>query len=565
MKKQLLLFVSMLLPMVAMADDSGSCGTNVTYTYVSSTGTLTIQGSGAMTDYSYNSDVPWYSYRADIKTVVIKDGVTSIGRDAFEYCTGLTFIEIPNSVTSIGITAFMSCTSLASVTIGNSVTSILYGAFWNCSGLTSVTIPNSVTSIGNLTFYYCSGLTSIEIPNSVTSIGVQAFDDTAWYNNQPNGLVYAGKVAYKYKGTMPDNTNITIKEGTLGIAGGAFSDCTGLTSIEIPNSVTSIGDRAFSSCGGLTSVTIPNSVTSIGISAFYGCSGLTSIEIPNSVTSIGIDAFEYCTGLTFIEIPNSVTSINDYAFSGCSGLTSITIPNSVTSIGISAFYGCSGLTSIEIPNSVTSIGSYAFKDCSGLTSVTIPNSVTSIGEYAFYNCSGLTSIEIPNSVTSIGYSAFWGCSGLTSVTVELESPLTIDNSTFSNRANATLYVPYGSKAAYEAANYWKEFKEIIEMPGPRCATPTISFKGGKLHFECETSDVTYHYTITPPSKTDNTGNDVEVGSSYTVQVYATKDGYQDSDIATQDIDIRGIKGDVNDDGDVTAQDASLILQKVAGK
>ncbi len=103
------------------------------------------------------------------------------------------------------------------------------------------------------------------------------------------------------------------------------------------------------------------------------------------------------------------------------------------------------------------------------------------------------------------------------------------------------------------------------MPDPRCATPTISFKGGKLHFECETPDVTYHYTITPPSKTDNTGNDVEVGSSYTVQVYASKDGYQDSDIATQDIDIRGLKGDVNDDGDVTAQDASLILQKVAGK
>lgn len=99
MKKQLLLFISMLLPMVAMADDSGSCGINVTYTYVSSTSTLTIQGSGAMSDYL---DAPWYSYRGDIKTVVIKDGVTSIGEYAFQYCTGMTAIEIPNSVTRIG-------------------------------------------------------------------------------------------------------------------------------------------------------------------------------------------------------------------------------------------------------------------------------------------------------------------------------------------------------------------------------------------------------------------------------------------------------------------------------
>ncbi len=131
MKKQLLLLISMLLPMVAMADDSGSCGTNVTYTYVSSTGTLTIQGSGAMSNYS-SSGAPWYSYSEDIKTVVIKDGVTSIGSYAFQYCSGLT-----------------------SVTIGNSVTSIGSYAFQYCSGLTSVTIPNSVTSIGSYAFQYC--------------------------------------------------------------------------------------------------------------------------------------------------------------------------------------------------------------------------------------------------------------------------------------------------------------------------------------------------------------------------------------------------------------------------
>ena len=179
------------------------------------------------------------------------------------------------------------------------------------------------------------------------------------------------------------------------------------------------------------------------------------------MTSIGNYAFWDCSGLTSVIIPNSVTSIGNYAFYDCSGLTSIIIPNSVTSIGNDAFRFCSGLTSVIIPNSVTKIGSGAFNGCSGLTSVIIPNSVRSIGNYAFYGCSGLTSVIIPNSVTTISDYAF-ACPNLTSVKVDIESPISIVTSTFTNRASATLIVPAGSKAAYEAVAYWKEFKRIIE-------------------------------------------------------------------------------------------------------
>ena len=208
------------------------------------------------------------------------------------------------------------------------------------------------------------------------------------------------------------------------------------------------------------------------ICKYYLCSVLTSVTIGNGVTSIGGSVFGYCSELTSIVVENGnpifdsrdgcnaiIETSSNTLFLGCKGTI---IPNSVTSIGEDAFRFCSGLTSVTIPNSVTSIKMDAFEYCSELTSVTIGNGVTYIGNDAFYGCSGLTSVTIGNSVTSITFQAFYGCNGLTSVTSLNTTPPQLSYLAFSNY-NATLYVPIGCRAIYWVADYWKKFKNIVEI------------------------------------------------------------------------------------------------------
>lgn len=337
-------------------------------------------------------------------------------------------------------------------------------------------------------------------------LGTGQSNTSAFNEKDPKGTVY-----------LPTNPN---GYSLIKINDWAFYRCYDLVQIYLPNSVTSIGDYAFNNCSGLVSIDIPNSVEYIGTGAFSYCNSLSSTYLPSNITVINAYTFKECVGLTSVVIPSKIVSITINAFDGCNNIESISvdpensiydsrnncnaliesntnklmkgckysfIPPTITSIESRAFQNCEGLSSITIPSSVTSIGNVAFAGCSNLTTISIPNSITSIGGSTFANCTSLQSIIIPSSVNSIGIWAFDGCNNLTSVTVERNTPITISSGTFSNCANATLFVPAGSKAAYAVADYWRDFKAIKEITeditistagiGTFCSTHALDFSG----------------------------------------------------------------------------------------
>lgn len=331
--------------------------------------------------------------------------VTKIDSYAFSYCSNLTSITIPNSVRSIGEYAFVSCFGLTSVSIPGNVTYIRDRSFSYCTGLTSVTIGNGVMSIMDEVFQGCSELTSITIPNSVRYIGKNAFKGTAWYNNQPDGLVYLGLNIYQYKGTMPENTEIMINEETVGVAYGAFSGCSGMRSITIPQNITNIGAKAFSGCTGLTSVHISDIAAWCGIS--FG--------------EHEVGGFDYCFSNPLFYAKNIYLNGKE--------VKDLIIPDGVNSIKRWAFYGCSGLSSVTIPSSVTKIGIHAFDGCSGLTTI-----------YAY----GVEPAELTSNASRTRAYGSWVFEGV-------------------DKENCVLYVPKGSVEKYRDA--WGWFTHIEEMEG----------------------------------------------------------------------------------------------------
>lgn len=369
-----------------------------------------------------------------------------------KYMGSSSEVVIPNGVTSIGDNAFRGCKCVTSVNIPEGVTVIGNSAFRLCSELTSVTIPDSVTSIGSYAFMFCSKLANVKISNDLLLKSKTAFDESFFKKSTANSMRAKKPESNHNKEISKD---FVIENGVLKKYNGTDSE------VVIPDVVTKIGDNAFNGCRNLEAVTIPDSVTSIGSSAFMFCSKLKTIKIPNKVKNIAERAFYCCDNLIFVKIPDGVTSIDCEAFYSCENLPSITIPDSVTNVGIDAFSNCYALCSIYFSNSNATLGNRAFNSCSKLTNVhipealilksetafdeslykklnpagfivedgvlkkyigdaskvEIPNFVTKICANAFYHCFKLKSVNIPDSVTCIEDNAFYECSSLYEINV----------------------------------------------------------------------------------------------------------------------------------------------------
>lgn len=353
MKKRLLsmiLALSMMLTILPVnaitalaANDS--CGANLTYELTPNTDdpgtyTLTIRGEGAMYDYS-SSTVPWNAQKSKITSVVIENGVTSIGNYAFEDCSALKMLDIPQSVTEIGSKAFRACSALTSLALPETVNRIGNTAFQGCSNLETINIPSGVKLIEKDTFHGCEKLNDVTIPAGVTLIGNSAFKACKTFRN------------------------INIPKGVTKIDYFAFEDCTQLETVGIPSTATNIRNFAFRNCPKLKSFVFPSGTTQIQPGVLSGCKNLASVTIPEGVTKIWGSAFYGCS-LNSVKLPSTLKTICKLAFYGCDQLSEITIPKSVELIEQSAFESSTELKSVMLAQgSVPTIAENAFSKSLG--------------------------------------------------------------------------------------------------------------------------------------------------------------------------------------------------------
>ena len=430
---------------------SGTTG-SLTWKYDTGTKTLTISGKGEIKGkVEITEKTPWNAFKETTTNLVIEEGVTSIGGNVFQEFTALISVTFPKSLTKILALAFDGCNKLPSVNFPDSMEQIGYLAFNECESLTSVELPKNLSLLAGSAFRNCVSLTSVTIPAGVKRIIPSAFEGCKKLSTI---TVEAGNPNYVSEdGLLFNKAKTTLVLYLAGREGTTFT---------IPSGVTAIGSLAFGYCE-LIEVKIPAGVKDIDASAFSNSKKLSAVTV-----DAGNADYTSAEGVLFDKAKKTLVRYPE----GKTG-TAYAIPAGVTNIEEAAFLNCSKLTTVTIPVGVKKIGSYAFA-CSGLSSVAIPAGTDTISDGAFGDCWNLASVTLPSSVKEIRSTAFYGCKNLKSLTVGAKTPPAIrDKYVFWEVpvANVTLTVPKGSKAAYEMAPVWKEFKQIAESTVANAAVP----------------------------------------------------------------------------------------------
>jgi len=376
-----------MLGMPAKAEENvvgGYCGgegdgTNLSWSFDSETGIMTISGKGAMAE-----PVPWADMSLEVKGLVLEEGLTTISSNAFSQFwesirSAKPQLTLPSTLQSIGDNAFSALDFTGPLTFPNTVQSIGDYAFYSCDFTGSLTLPNSLSSIGRRAFMSCGFTGSLTLPDSLQSIGESV-----------------------------------------------FSGCSFTGSLTLPNSLQSIESSAFAWCKFTGSLTLSSSLRSIGNCAFKYCGFTGQLQLPNSLQSIEAHAFYDCKFTGPLTLPKTLESIGNEVFFGSNFTGELTIPKSVKEIGYGAFQG-SSFSDVYVSAENKYFSSHHQmlfnKDetdlifCSTLKSgaLSLPNTVKRILPKTFVNCNFLTSVTMPESLCSIGSSAFKGCNNLTSV------------------------------------------------------------------------------------------------------------------------------------------------------
>ena len=510
--------------------------------------------------YKYKGTMPFGT------SIAIKEGTTAVCEYAFHYYSGLTSIEIPNSVTSIGKNAFDGCISLKELCFEDGVSTLSLGY--------GVNSPNGGTVIGmfssspletlylgrNLSYDHypfanIATLESVVIGGCVTTINRDAFDGTAWYKNQPDGVVYAGKALYKYKGTMPANTSIVIKEGTTVIADYAFSGCSALVSVEIPNSVKYICDNAFKASNTVfefaaeepatleSSVFHSNAVLVVpdaNVDAYKAAWSDYAAQIAgrnDAYVAVDVDAMDATSGIMESLGVNKVGSVAKLTVKGSINsydviqfrdkmpllreldLSEATVVASDKAfyngnctkdndLGGYAFYGLSKLNYVKLPKDLVSVGNYMFYNCSSLREIELPETVQSIGSYAFYGCDALKEITIPAGVKSINYDTFSSCDALERVVLP-DGLETIGSSAFYYCRNLKeIKLPPTVKTIDTYAFYDCSALEEIRIPSSVTSIGSSAFAG------CKNLKKVYTYTVEPTAIQESTFSTFQTATLY---------------------------------------------------
>lgn len=540
-------------------------------------GQATINNSGNVGNYAFQGCL-------GISTATFGESVTGIGDYAFEGCTKLKSIILPDAVANLGQYAFQNCSKMKSAKIGAGVKTISTYAFNGCSALAELQVGEGVATIQPYAFNDCSSLASISLPQSVESVSNNVFKGCSqlrnvimadWSGSTTNNAMTLGSW------TSTNTTNSSTSSETF-----TFEAENGST-LSFNYSVSSEDeyDMFVITLDGTTIIEESGEKSGTYTKTFTkdGSHTLVAKYTKDDSGSGGSDQASI-TDIVLTGVYDGSLSLgsNDSSplFADCP-LDSVYIGRNISyeagSNNYSPFYQNTSLRSVMINDEETEISEKEFYGCTNLKNVYIGDGVTTISDNAFSGCTSLNQVAFGCNVETIGEKAFFDCTTMTLLESRAENPPTCGTQALQgiNKWDCKLRVPEGSPSAYQEADQWDEFFYVDEIPAEegdepvattdkKCATPTISYLNWTLHFDCETEGVTYHYRVYTPANSNTTGNDIKLSSTVTVKVYASKYGYKDSDEVTADIDIRGIKGDINGDGEVTISDAVDVVDIILG-